>query len=237
MPSAGQALDAALRRYAVSREAVPALEALLEHLALPKAPTSVHDPLQAVDVHIADSLAALEVPEVRAAGLIVDVGSGAGLPGLVLSAVFPDVRVVLIEAARRKCEFLRSARRAMGAQNAEVAWARVEEWTEGLGRCDVVCARALATLPVVCEYAAPLLREGGVLIAWKGAVSESEAADGSAAAGHLGLLPQPVHPVVPFPGSERRSLHVFRKVRPTPPRYPRRPGAATKRPLSAGNLR
>jgi 16S rRNA (guanine527-N7)-methyltransferase len=92
-------------------------------------------------------------------------------------------------------------------------------------------------MPVLCEYAAPLLRDGGVLVAWKGAVSEAEAADEKAAAEHLGLRLEPVRSVVPFPGSERRTLHVLRKVAPTPSNYPRRPGIATKRPLSATNLR
>jgi 16S rRNA (guanine527-N7)-methyltransferase len=125
----------------------------------------------------------------------------------------------------------------MGLQNAEVVWSRAESWDAGLGRCDAVCARALAPLPVLCEYAAPLLRDGGILVAWKGAVSETEAADAAAAAAHLGLAPQPVRPVVPFTGSERRTLHVLRKAAPTPPNYPRRPGIATKRPLSATNRR
>jgi 16S rRNA (guanine527-N7)-methyltransferase len=145
--------------------------------------------------------------------------------------------VVLIEAAARKCEFLRSAVDAMDLGNAEVVWARAEEWTDGMGRCDVVTARALAAMPVLCEYAAPLLVDGGVLVAWKGAVAEAEAADEAAAAEHLGLSAEPVRSVIPFPGSERRTLHVLRKVAPTPPNYPRRAGIATKRPLSATNLR
>jgi 16S rRNA (guanine527-N7)-methyltransferase len=74
-------------------------------------------------------------------------------------------------------------------------------------------------------------------VAWKGVISESEAADAHAAAAHLGLAAEPVRSVQPFPGSERRTLHVLRKVAPTPAAYPRRPGMATKRPLSVKNLR
>ena len=73
-------------------------------------------------------------------------------------------------------------------------------------------ARALGSLPVLCEYAAPLLREGGVLVAWKGAVDEAEEADGPAAAEILGLARDRVLAVEPYAGSERRTLHVFRKV-------------------------
>jgi 16S rRNA (guanine527-N7)-methyltransferase len=235
--STEEALEAVLNRHDVAPDAGPALIALLDLLTQPEAPTSVHDPLKAIDVHIADSLAGLHVAELRRARLIADLGAGAGLPGLVLAAALPDAHVVLVEAGARKCEFLRRAVTAMGLENAEIVWSRAETWSAGLGRCDVVCARALAALPVLCEYAAPLLRDGGILVAWKGAVAEAEAADGAAAAAHLGLAPQPVRAVVPFAGAERRTLHVLRKVAPTPPKYPRRPGIATKRPLSATNLR
>ena len=230
-------LLALLQRDDVSADTARPLAVLLELLARPEAPTSVHDPERAIDVHIADSLAGLEVPELREAALIADLGAGAGLPGLVLAATLPNARVTLVEAATRKCDFLRSAVDAMGLDNAEVVWSRAEEWGEGIGRCDVVCARALAALPVLCEYAAPLLREQGLLVAWKGCVSDEEAADATAAAAHLGLAPDEIRPVVPFPGSGRRTLHVMRKVASTPARYPRRPGMATKRPLSAKNLR
>lgn len=230
------ALASLLRAHDAPLAATKPLGVLLDLLAQPEAPTSVHDPRRGIDVHIADSLAGLEIAELRTAGLIADLGAGAGLPGLVLAAVLPDAAVVLVEAASRKCDFLRSAIAAMGLQNAEVVWARAEEWNDGIGRCDVVCARALASLPVLCEYAAPLLRDAGVLVAWKGAVSKAEAADAEAAAAQLGLVADPVRHVVPFQGSGRRTLHVLRKVAPTPPRYPRRPGIANKRPLSVKSL-
>jgi 16S rRNA (guanine527-N7)-methyltransferase len=85
----------------------------------------------------------------------------------------------------------------------------------------------------VCEYAAPLLAVSGSLVAWKATVSPEEAADGAAAAAILGLEPVEVRRVTPFAGARDHTLHVFRKVAPTPPRFPRRPGIATKRPLSA----
>jgi 16S rRNA (guanine527-N7)-methyltransferase len=226
-----------LTRYPSARGARSALLELLRLLAQPHAPTAVHDAERAIDIHIADSLVGLEVAELRTARLLADIGAGAGLPGLVLAAALPEARVALVEASARKCEFLRSAVDAMDLSNAEVVWARAEEWSAGIGRCDVVTARALAAMPVLSEYAAPLLREGGVLVAWKGTVSEAEAADEAAAAHHLGLRVEPVLSVVPYPGSERRTLHVLRKVAPTPPNYPRRAGIATKRPLSATDLR
>ena len=102
---------------------------------------------------------------------------------------------------------------------------------EEIGRHDLVTARALAALPVLCEYAAPLLLEGGELVAWKGAVADEEAAAGARAARELGLEPAGVHAVAPYPGAGPATLHRFRKIAPTPARFPRRPGMALKRPL------
>jgi 16S rRNA (guanine527-N7)-methyltransferase len=226
-------LETLLERYALPVEATAPLDALLEALAEPRAPTSVHEARDALAIHIADSLAGLEVEELREADVIADLGAGAGLPGLVLAATLPRAHVFLVESVGRKCEFLHATATAMALQNAEVVCRRAEEWREGLSRCDVLCARALAALPVLCEYAAPLLREGGVLIAWKGTVGDNEAEDAAAAAALLGLEIESARAVVPFPGSERRTLHVVRKTAPTPAGFPRRPGMATKRPLTA----
>jgi 16S rRNA (guanine527-N7)-methyltransferase len=230
-------LAALLAEYDCPPDSATPLAILLDALAAPRAPTSVHEPSVGLAVHIADSLAGLEVADLRAAAAIADLGAGAGLPGLVLASVLPRARVFLVESVRRKCEFLRETVAAMSLPNAELVCGRAEEWRDGIGRCDVVCARALAALPVLCEYAAPLLREGGILLAWKGAVGRSELADASAAAAHLGLALEPPLAVVPYAGSERRTLHVARKTAPTPAGYPRRAGTATKRPLSAKNLR
>ena len=186
-------------------------------------------------MHIADSLVALELPDVRGAHRLADLGAGAGLPGLVLAIALPDAEVTLVEATRRKCAWIEQTLERLGLANARVVCARAEALDEE--PFDVVTARALGALPIVCEYAAPLLAEGGVLVAWKGAVEADEEADGLHAAAELGLEREAVHAVKPYPRSEHRTLHIFRKVAPTPPRYPRRPGIATKRPLAAPDRR
>ena len=206
-------------------------DALLDALAAPEAPTSVHDRAQARNVHIADSLSSLEVPGVREARRIADLGAGAGLPGLVLAIALPEAEVVLVESVGKKCAWMERTVERLGLENVRIACARVEALDAT--PFDVVTARALGQLPVVCEYAAPLLRVGGVLVAWKGAVEAAEEADSLAAAALLGLERDEVLAVQPYPGSERRTLHVFRKIAPTPHRYPRRPGMAAKRPLRA----
>ena len=228
-------LELLLSAHALPAHLASPLRTLLDLLAGPDAPTAVRDPREALDVHLADSLAGLAVPALRAAHRIADIGSGAGLPGLPLALALPGARVVLVESQRRKCAFLHRAVEALGLTNAEVACARVEELPPAT--CDVVTARALASLAVLCEYAAPLLVEGGVLVAWKGAVDAVEDADGLAAAAALGLERAEVRAVEPYEGSERRTLHVLRKIAPTPPGYPRRPGMAVKRPLRAASSR
>lgn len=218
--------------HALPSGAVQPLRALLGLLAEDEtAPTTVRDPAAAVDVHVADSLSGLEVPDLRAARRIADLGAGAGFPGLVLAAALPDAAVALVESVGRKCAFLARAVDASGLANVEVVNARAEEWHEGLGACDAVTARALAPLGVLCEYAAPLLREGGVLVAYKGVRDAGEERDANRAAAVLGLERVEVRVVRPFPGADHRRLYVYSKVRPMPPRFPRRAGMARKRPL------
>jgi 16S rRNA (guanine527-N7)-methyltransferase len=199
----------------------------------PTAPTTVKEPEAAADRHVADSLSALDVPSVRAALRIADLGSGAGWPGLALAAALPDAQVSLVESATRHCRYLERVVADAGFGNVDVVHARAEDWPSGIGAHDLVTARALAALPVICEYAAPLLEDGGTLVAWKGAVPAEEDADAVAAANELGLERVEARTVTPYAGARDLTLQIFRKVAPTPSRFPRRPGIATKRPLSA----
>jgi 16S rRNA (guanine527-N7)-methyltransferase len=221
-------------RYGLPSAAPGRLAALLELVAAePTAITSVRSPAEGVDVHVADSLAALDLPAVRSARRIADLGSGGGFPGLVLAVALPAARLSLVESVARKCAFLARAVEELGLNNAEVVGARAEAWPAGLEAHDLVTARALAPLPVLVEYAAPLLEVGGRLVAWKGRVDAAETADGAAAAGALGMSEAVVVPVVPFEAARDRTLYVSFKVRSTPPGFPRRPGMARKRPIRA----
>jgi len=222
-------------RFELPGAAAPALDALLELLhADPTAPTRITDPATAADQHVADALVALELGGVRGARRIADLGSGAGFPGLVLAAALPAAHVSLIESSAKKCAFIERAAEAMGLANVEAVASRTEQWAAGIGRCDLVTARAVAPLNVLVEYAAPLLVEGGSLVAWKGRRNKAEEADGDAAAAATGLGSAEVRAVRPWDGAEHLHLHVFEKVGSTPNRYPRRPGMASKRPLRAG---
>jgi 16S rRNA (guanine527-N7)-methyltransferase len=212
---------------------------LLEALGSEAHPhTSVSDPAEALDVHVADSLSGLAVPDLARARRIADVGAGAGFPGLALALALPAASVDLIESAGRKTAVITRLAQAARLENARAVTARAEEWAAtpagagGGGEAyDAVVIRAVAALPVLAEYAAPLLRIHGVLVAWKGARDATEEAAGRAAAEALGLAAEDVLHVEPFPGARDRHLHVMRKVAPTPSRFPRRPGMAAKRPL------
>jgi 16S rRNA (guanine527-N7)-methyltransferase len=195
------------------------------------APTTVRKPKLVRDDHLADALVALELPIIMEAMTIADLGAGAGVPGVPLAVALPRAQVYLVEANGRKCEFLARAAALLELSNVEIVHSRAENWKQGLGRFDVVTARALAPLDVVAEYAAPLLRIDGTIVAWRGHREPQVEADGARAAEILGLsVAEPVR-VVPYKGAEHRYLHVMSKVRETPDRFPRRDGVARKRPL------
>jgi 16S rRNA (guanine527-N7)-methyltransferase len=226
-------------RGSVSRETDPQIELLLEALAAEPDPhTTVSEPERAREVHVADSLSGLEVPSLASARRIADVGAGAGFPGLVLAVALPGARVDLIESVGRKAAVIDRLLQAARIENARSVVARAEDWARlapalGGGReaYDAVTARAVAGLPVLVEYAAPLLRSSGVLVAWKGRLDPDELQRGKDAASQVGMALEDVLRVEPFAGARDRHLYVFRKLAPTPERFPRRPGVAAKRPL------
>ena len=235
-PAAERRLGQLVEEYALSPAAGASLGRVLALQGSdPTASTTIRDPVDAVDRHVADALVALRLDAVRSARRIADLGSGAGWPGLALAAALPDAEVALVESAARRCRYLERAIDASQLSNVSVVHARAEDWPAGLSAHDLVTARALAALAVVCEYAAPLLEVGGAVVAWKTTLSPVEAADASAAASVLSLQSAAVLPVEPFPGARDHVLHVLRKVAPTPDRFPRRPGMASKRPLSAAS--
>lgn len=221
------------RRWALSATAADRLERLARLVSSDaSAPTTVQEPTRVLEDHLADSLVALELRGiVWQEAEIADLGAGAGFPGLPLAIALPGSRLWLVESNERKCQFLRHAVAECGLDNVEVVRERVELWRAGLGRCDLIVARALAPLPVVAEYAAPLLHVDGSLVAWRGRRDPVDEAAGARAALQLGLEPRPPLAVKPYPAAEHRHLHVLVKVAETPAKFPRRPGVARKHPL------
>jgi 16S rRNA (guanine527-N7)-methyltransferase len=210
-------------RYSIDPEPLEALLAALAEEIDP--PTTVADP---VDGHLADSLSAL--PFIGSPDQIVDIGSGAGFPGLAVAAALPSSHVTLIESQRRHAEVATRLRDAAGLRNVDIVNERVE--SVSLREASVVTARAVAPLAVLVEYAAPLLAAGGRLVAWKGARDADEERAGREAAAIVGLSLDRVEHVTPFAGAHSRHLHLYVKTSSTPDRFPRRPGMARKRPLT-----
>jgi 16S rRNA (guanine527-N7)-methyltransferase len=193
----------------------PRLERWLEAVVATRGLTSVRDPAEARRVHVDDSLAAVGVIG-RFEGPIVDVGSGGGAPGIPLAAALPEREVTLLESSRRKCDFLE--RWAEEIPNVRVVWGRAEE--QPVDQFGVAVAKALAPPPVAAEWCLPLVAPGGAAVLFVG--PSAEAGRVAAVAERLAaeLVESP-------PG-----LLVLRKVAPTPPGFPRRPGVARKRPLA-----
>ena len=193
-------------RYELTDGQIGQLRCVLEVLATDAhAPSTVTAARQAVDVHLADSLTALDLDVVRSARRLVDVGSGAGFPGLPLAVALPGAAVSLLESSARRCAFIERVASAAGVRNASVVGARVEAWEEGSGGQDVVTARAVAPLAVLCEYAAPLLRLGGALVVWRGHRDPEAEAAAERAAGDAGARE-------PHSGPERSRILVARNI-------------------------
>jgi 16S rRNA (guanine527-N7)-methyltransferase len=213
-------------------EARAALRRVLEMLREDPASLSSITDERAWQVHVVDSLTGLEVPEMRRAGRVADIGAGAGFPGLVLAVALPSAELDLIESVGRKTGFIERAAAAAGISNARALNMRSEEVAGGAGReaYDVVTARAVGRLATLAELASPLLREDGVLVAWKGRRDPDEEAEMERAAEALAMRPERILDVGDRAGSQHRHLHVLRKAGPTPGDLPRRAGVAKKRP-------
>ena len=167
-----------------------------------------------------DSLSAVDAVA-DSEGPIVDVGSGGGAPGIPLAAAFPGREVTLLEAAGRKCDFLRRAAKPFA--NVRVVHGRAEEQETDVWGAAV--AKALAEPPVAAEWCLPLVRPGGAVVLYVAA--DTDAARVSTVASRVGGGEAEVVPV-----SDTRVLLVIPKVGPTPAGFPRRPGLARKRPLA-----
>ena len=167
-------------------------------------------------VHLDESLAALETVQ-RFEGPIVDVGSGGGAPGIPLAHALPEREVTLLEATRRKCDFLE--RWTADLPNLRVVCGRAEE--QPRDSWGVAVAKALAPPPVAAEWCLPLVAPGGAAVLYVGPTAQADRV-----AQVAGLLAAELEPDSPL-----GSL-VLRKLGPTPPGFPRRPGLARKRPLA-----
>ena len=197
--------------------------------------TRVTEPDAVARLHLLDSLSALPHVDRLGPPTALDLGSGGGVPGLVLALARPEISWTLVDSVGKKCDAMRGLAQALGLRSVTV----IAERAEILGRdprhrerYELVTARACAALPVLAEYALPLTSVGGALLAWKGPLTaaDDEVVQGEAAAAQLGGESPVIHETA-IPALRQHRLLEVRKERATPARYPRRPGEPGRRPL------
>lgn len=194
------------------------------------------DQSQIVTDHLLDSLSCLSFEDFDGAGSLVDVGTGGGLPGVPLGIARPGLSVTLLEATEKKVKFLRYVQEELGMWNVQLLNSRAEEvgkepkYREAF---QMATTRAVAVLPVITEYCAPLVQVGGTILAMKGRLPDEELAQGVKAGSELGLEFQEVLQLEYLKElrQKERRIVVFKKVAATSRRFPRRTGLAKKRPL------
>ena len=199
--------------------------------------TAITEPREIAVKHMADSLSALSGRNgelIRPGKRLLDVGTGAGFPGLPLAIFLPGLKLTLMDSLAKRVSFLETVVRELGLQEIACVHARAEEAArrqEYREQYDVVISRAVARLPVLAEYALPFAKVGGHFLALKGAAWQEEMAEARRAVSLLGGGEMEALEVR-LPGLEdRRAIIRVPKVRPTPKAYPRKAGTPARKPL------
>lgn len=198
--------------------------------------TAIREAEEVRTKHFLDSLSCVQALRGSPPSRIVDVGTGAGFPGLVLKILYPQLQLTLVESVSKKVEFCRHVAQDLGLEGITYLHKRAEEvgqLPEYREQYDWAVARAVANLPVLAEYLLPLVRRGGIMLAMKGETAPAESQTAEYAIRVLGGHLRRLIPVT-LPGvADQRYLVVVDKVAATPAVYPRRAGIPTKRPLLA----
>lgn len=193
--------------------------------------TAITEPDQIVTKHFLDSISILETKYITPGQKVVDIGAGAGFPGIAIKIILPDIFLALVEANRKKSLFLDHMVDRLRLSDTSVVNTRAEDYGSGAGRemFDVAVSRALSSLPVGLEYAMPCLKSGGIYLAMKGSLGSEPSTE--KACGELGCEIVETRKIeVPYLEGER-NIVIFKKVAHTPAKYPRRNGIPAKRPL------
>lgn len=196
--------------------------------------TAVTDDEEMVDKHFIDSLTVLKTGLLPENGKLIDVGTGAGFPGMVLAMACPLLRVTLLDSQQKRLAFLEHTAGETGTRNIEIIHARAEDGArkpELRERFDIAAARALAPTNILCEYLLPYVKLGGCALCWKGPALNEEIERGRKAA-HLlgGRLEMPVNCRV-YGRDWGHTILPVRKVSPSSPVYPRKAGTPKSKPL------
>ena len=196
--------------------------------------TAIRTPENYLSKHIADCVAAARYIHeiIPGRGMLLDVGSGAGFPSLPIAVMLPDVSVTALDSTAKKTAYIERAASFVGCTNVSTLTGRAEELVAGRRETfDVVTARAVARLNVLLELCAPFVAVGGYFVAMKGAAAQEEADEAANAAKQLGLAPAEIIPYS-LPGiDDSRAFVSYRKLSPSPDRYPRQYSVIAKKPL------
>ncbi len=195
--------------------------------------TAITEPTAVLYKHFYDCILLLKHLKVENGASLIDVGTGAGFPGMVVKIVRPDIKVTLLDSLNKRLVFLNEVIGELSLEGIETVHLRAEEAGKNKvfrEKYDIATARAVAALPVLLEYCAPLVRVGGRFIAMKGPSAESEAEQSQGAAKVLGVT-QPDIICETLTGNEQRAFVFFKKISQTPPKYPRKFNEISKQPL------
>ncbi len=196
--------------------------------------TAIMEPKDVAVKHIIDSLSAYDPALFPAGTTLIDVGTGAGFPGLPLKIFAPEIRLTLVDSLAKRVHFLETVTEELGLKGVRCLHGRAEDLARDKKhreRYDVACARAVARLSVLAEYLMPFVRVGGTLLALKGRSYQEETTEAEKALKILGGGHVEIRPVK-LPGlDDARAILTVRKEKPTPKAYPRKAGTPAKKPL------
>lgn len=193
--------------------------------------TAITDPEGIAVKHFLDSITVLKFADIERNAKVIDVGTGAGFPGLVLKIVRPDLEVTLLDSLQKRIGFLDEVIEKLGLKGIKTVHSRAEEGAAKYRESfDVAVARAVAAMPVLCEYCLPYVKVGGKFIAMKGQTAASEAAAAETAVKILGgKMEEPC--LFSLGDAGERGIITVEKISHTPPKYPRNPAKISKSPL------
>jgi len=224
-------------KYSFSQDKIDKL-ALFNNLVME---TNIHTNLTAIEDgessakrHFLDSLNPEALTLLKNANAVIDVGSGAGFPGIPLAVLHDDIRFTLLDTRKKRCEFMQEAVKQLNLNNVTVLWGRAEDYGKDEScreKFDAACARALAAVPVLLEYLSPFLRIGGSAMLYKGSSCEEEIHSAKNALYALGMDEIKISPYSVYGDTAEYYMLCSEKRKPTPDKYPRKAGIALKRPL------
>lgn len=195
--------------------------------------TAIKEPEEVLFKHFFDCILFLKNVEIPQNATLIDVGTGAGFPGMVLKIVRPDIKVTLLDSLNKRLIFLNDVIENLGLTDITCVHSRAEDGGKSKAhreKYDIACARAVATLPTLAEYCAPFVKKGGKFVAMKGPSVYEEAQSAKNAVKILGLS-EPKIICETLTGNEQRAFVILNKISQTPPKYPRKPSDISKQPL------